>query len=498
MDPIPPRHPLLNRRGFLGHSATALSGMAFTQLLGRDGLLAADAERKRPLRPRIDPANPNAARTAHAAPRAKQVLMIFCAGACSHLDTFDYKPELIRRHGQPMPGADKLVTFQGAQGALNRSPWEFRPRGQSGKMVSDLVPRLGALADEMCFIHSLTGKTNTHGPGENFMNTGFTLDGFPSIGAWTTYALGSANDNLPAYVAIPDPRGAPQSSGNCWNPGFLPAAFQGTDFNATKPLRNLARPAGITPETDRSTREFLAQLNRHHLAGYPGDTELAARISSYELAARMQLSVPAVSDLSTEPAHVLKMYGADATGDRTQEIKAGYARNCILARRLLEQGVRFVQLFNGAYQVGGEGTSNWDGHKVLKDQYTVHGEVLDQPTAALLIDLKQRGLLADTLVVWCTEFGRMPTFQAGASGRDHNPAGFTGWLAGAGVKAPFSYGATDEFGYRAVENIATVYDFHATILHVLGLDHERLSFYHNGVERRLTDVHGQVLTDVLA
>ena len=498
MDPIPPRHTLLNRRGFLGHSATALSGMAFTQLLGRDGLLAADAERKRPLRPRIDPANPNAARTAHAAPRAKQVLMIFCAGACSHLDTFDYKPELIRRHGQPMPGADKLVTFQGAQGALNRSPWEFRPRGQSGKMVSDLVPRLGALADEMCFIHSLTGKTNTHGPGENFMNTGFTLDGFPSIGAWTTYALGSANDNLPAYVAIPDPRGAPQSSGNCWNPGFLPAAFQGTDFNATKPLRNLARPAGITPETDRSTREFLAQLNRHHLAGYPGDTELAARISSYELAARMQLSVPAVSDLSTEPAHVLKMYGADATGDRTQEIKAGYARNCILARRLLEQGVRFVQLFNGAYQVGGEGTSNWDGHKVLKDQYTVHGEVLDQPTAALLIDLKQRGLLADTLVVWCTEFGRMPTFQAGASGRDHNPAGFTGWLAGAGVKAPFSYGATDEFGYRAVENIATVYDFHATILHVLGLDHERLSFYHNGVERRLTDVHGQVLTDVLA
>ena len=382
MDPIPPRHPLLNRRGFLGHSATALSGMAFTQLLGRDGLLAADAERKRPLRPRIDPANPNAARTAHAAPRAKQVLMIFCAGACSHLDTFDYKPELIRRHGQPMPGADKLVTFQGAQGALNRSPWEFRPRGQSGKMVSDLVPRLGALADEMCFIHSLTGKTNTHGPGENFMNTGFTLDGFPSIGAWTTYALGSANDNLPAYVAIPDPRGAPQSSGNCWNPGFLPAAFQGTDFNATKPLRNLARPAGITPETDRSTREFLAQLNRHHLAGYPGDTELAARISSYELAARMQLSVPAVSDLSTEPAHVLKMYGADATGDRTQEIKAGYARNCILARRLLEQGVRVVQLFNGAY-ARGEGVGNWDGHKTLVDQYSVHAPILDQPAAAL-------------------------------------------------------------------------------------------------------------------
>ena len=498
MQPIPRQHPFLDRRSFLGQSATALGGMALAQLLGHDGLLAADAPRPRPIRPRIDPANPNAARAPHRPPPARQVLMIFCAGACSHLDTFDYKPELIRRHGQPMPGADKLVTFQGAQGALNRSPWEFRPRGQSGKMTSDLLPRLGSLADELCFIHSLTGKTNTHGPGENFMNTGFTLDGFPSIGAWTTYALGSTNDNLPAYVAIPDPRGAPQSSGNCWNPGFLPAAFQGTDFNANRPVRNLARPAGISTADDRATREFIARLNQHHLAHYPGDTELAARISSYELAARMQLSVPEVSDLSTEPEHVLRLYGADATGNRTQEIKAGYARNCILARRLLEQGVRFVQLFNGAYQVGGEGTSNWDGHKVLKDQYAVHGEILDQPTAALLVDLRQRGLLEHTLVVWCTEFGRMPTFQAGASGRDHNPAGFTAWLAGAGVRAPFSYGATDEFGYRAVQDVSTVYDFHATILHLLGLDHERLTFYHNGVERRLTDVHGQVLTDVLA
>ncbi len=490
-------HPLLNRRGFLSHSATAMSGMALAQLLGRDGLLAAGVSAKDPVRPRIDPANPNAVRPPHFNPKARQVLMIFCAGACSQVDTFDYKPELIRRHGQPMPGGDKLVTFQGAQGALNRSPWEFRPRGQCGKMVSDLVPRLGALSDDICYVHSLTGKTNTHGPGENFMNTGFTLDGFPSIGAWTTYALGSANDNLPAYVAIPDPRGAPQSSGNCWNPGFLPAAFQGTDFNAARPLRNLSRPSGISAETDRATRDFLARINQHQLRNYPGDTELAARISSYELAARMQLSVPEVCDLSTEPDHVIRMYGADARGDRTQDIKAAYARNCILARRLVEQGVRFVQLFNGAYQVGGEGTSNWDGHKILRDQYTVHGEILDQPTAALLVDLKQRGLLADTLVVWCTEFGRMPTFQAGASGRDHNPGGFTGWFAGAGVKAPYSHGATDEFGYKAVENISTVYDFHATILHLLGLDHERLTFYHNGIERRLTDVHGEVIREIL-
>jgi hypothetical protein len=485
-------HPFLNRRGFLGHTATGLGGIALAHLLGQDRASGAS-----PIRPNILPSNPNAPRAPHFQARAKRVLMIFCSGAVSQIDTFDYKPELIKRHGQPMPGAEGLVTFQGQQGNLTKSPWEFRPRGQSGKMVSDLVPHLGALADEMCFIHSLTGKTNTHGPGENFMGTGFTLDGFPSMGAWATYALGSENDELPAYVAVPDPRGAPQSAGNFWGPGFLPAAFQGTDFNATQPLRNLSRPSAFSPATDRATREFLASLNRHHLERFPGDSELAARISSYELAARMQLSVPEVADLSSEPAHILKMYGADAAGNPVQDLKAAYARNCILARRLVEKGVRFVQVFNGAYQTGGEGVSNWDGHKALEPQYVKHGEVMDQPTAALLADLKQRGLLADTLVIWCTEFGRMPTFQKGASGRDHNPSGFTAWLAGAGVKKGFSYGATDEFGYKAVENVATVYDFHATILDVLGLNHEQLSFYHNGIERRLTDVHGKVIREML-
>jgi hypothetical protein len=487
-------HPFLNRRGFLGHTATGLGGIALAHLLGRDRASSAGA----PIRPDIQPANPNAPRPPHFAPRAKQVLMIFCSGAVSQVDTFDFKPELVKRHGQPLPGGEKIITFQGEQGDLTMSPWEFRARGQSGKMVSDLVPHLGALADEMCFIHSLTGKTNTHGPGENFMATGFTLDGFPGIGAWTTYALGSENDTLPAYVAIPDPRGAPQSAGNFWGPGFLPAAFQGTDFNVTKPLRNIERPSAFTPATDVATREFIASLNRHHLERFPGDTELAARISSYELAARMQLSVPGVSDISSEPAHILKLYGADQAGNPVKDLKAAYARNCIFARRLVEKGVRFVQLFNGAYQTGGEGVSNWDGHRALREQYVKHGEVMDQPTAALLSDLKQRGLLKDTLVVWCTEFGRMPTFQKGASGRDHNPAGFTAWLAGAGVKRGFSYGATDEFGYKAVENISTVYDFHATILDILGLDHERLSFYHNGTERRLTDVHGKVIRGILA
>jgi len=480
------------RRKLLVDTANGLSGIALASILSEQGLLADESS---PVRPQINATEPFAARQSHFAARAKNVVMIFCSGACSQLDTFDYKPELIRRHGQPMPGADELITFQGGQGNLTKSPWQFRPRGESGKMVSDLVPLLGDLADDMCFIHSLTGKTNTHGPGENFMSTGFTLDGFPSMGAWVTWALGTPNQNLPAYVAIPDPRGTPQSSVNNWGPGFLPAAFQGTDFNASKPLRNLARPAGIDPTTDTKTRNYLQSLNQRHLEQYPGDTQLAARIASYELAARMQLTVPDVSDLTRESVSTLKMYGAD---DTENPLKASFARNCILGRRLIERGVRFVQIFNGAYQTGGEGVSNWDGHKVLKEQYSKHGPVLDQPAAALLRDLKQRGMLKDTLVVWCTEFGRMPTFQSGASGRDHNPEGFTAWLAGAGVKAGYSYGATDEFGYKAVENVATVYDFHATILHLLGLNHERLTFYHNGIERRLTDVHGHVIHDVLA
>ena len=484
-------NPLLNRRHFLQQTSQGLGGIALANLLTREGLLGADSS----IKPNIDPEKPFAARDSHLKAKAKKVLMIFCSGACSQLDTFDYKPELIKRHGQPLPGAEKLKTFQGDQGNLTKSPWEFKPRGKSGKMISELVPHLGELADEMCFIHSLTGKTNTHGPGENFMSTGYTLDGFPSMGAWVTWALGSENDDLPAYVAIPDPRGTPQSSINNWGPGFLPAAFQGTDFNANKPLRNLARPAGMSAKQDEATRGFIQRLNKRHLEKFPGDTELAARISSYELAARMQLSVPEVSDLSTEKSSTLKMYGAD---DATNPIKAGFAKNCILARRLLEKGVRFVQLFNGAYQTGGEGVSNWDGHKALEKQYAKHGPVLDQPAAALLKDLKQRGLLKDTLVVWCTEFGRMPTFQKGASGRDHNPEGFTAWLAGAGVRKGHTHGATDAFGWKAENDIATVYDFHATILHLLGLNHKRLTYYHNGFERRLTDVHGHVIKEVLA
>lgn len=473
----------LSRRRFMARSRTGLSSIALSALLAQ----SADAKQTA-----IDPSNPHAPRSPHFPPRATRVIEIFCSGALSHVDTFDFKPELERRDGQPLPGNEKLVSFQGPNGNLTKPMWKFRPRGESGKMTSDLLPQIGDLADEICFFHSLTNKSNTHGPAENVMNTGFAFDGFPSMGAWVDFALGTPNANLPAFVAIEDPRGMPQSGPNNWANGFLPAAFQGTPFSTTKPIRYLNRPGSISLDADQAAREALEFLEREHQHRFPGDQDLAARVASYQLAARMQLSVPDVADLTGEPSHILKLYGADSS----HQTKSDFARNCILARRLIEQGVRFVQVFNGAYASGGN--LNWDGHSRLKEQYDVHGEILDQPVAGLLRDLRQRGLLDSTLVVFATEFGRMPMFQAGTYGRDHNPNGFTCWLAGAGVKRGFSYGATDEFGFRAVVDPITPHDFHATILHLLGLDHRQLTFYHNGIERRLTDVHGHVIHDVIS
>jgi len=460
---------MLNRRDFLRFGGTGLSGIALMSLLAEES------------------------RRARFTPKAKNVLVIFASGALSHIDAWDYKPELIKRHGQPLPGSDKLITFQGENGNLARPHWAFKPRGQTGKMLSDMLPHLAGLADDLCFIHSVTAKSNTHGPAENQMSTGFTLDGFPSMGSWVSYAIGSECQDLPAFVAIPDPRGVPQVGPNHWNSAFLPAVYQGTAFNADKPIPNLATPKEITARGEGASRDFLKLLNGEHFKRHPGDAELSARIASYELAAKMQLSAAEVADFSRESQVTLNLYG---TTD-SNKLKAGFARNCLLARRLVERGVRFVQLFNGAYAMG-EGVGNWDGHKKLKEQYDVHAPILDQPCAALITDLKARGLLDSTLVAFVTEFGRMPTFQKDASGRDHNPHGFTVWLTGAGVKRGFSYGATDEFGHRAVADVCTIYDLHATILHLLGLDHEHLTFYHNGVQRRLTDVHGQVISEILA
>ena len=480
-------HPInrnwLDRRRFLGDTVSGLSAVALTSLLQGDGLLAASQNR-------IDPSRPYAARSPHFPASAKKVLVIFCAGAVSQLETWDYKPELYKRDGQLLDGGP-AVTFQGPAGELAKPQYSFKPRGQSGKMVSDMIPHLAELTDEFAFIHSLTSISNTHGPAENFLSTGSVLDGFPSLGAWVTYALGSENDNLPAYVAIPDPRGVPQNGSNNWGPGFLPAAFQGTTFSASQPIRNLKAP-GSTREEDEATLELLRSINRTADADYAGDDKLAARVASYELAAKMQLSVPNMMSLSDEPDYILRSYGADSVENPT---KAAFARNCILARRLLESGVRFVQLFNGSYASGGE--LNWDGHNKLKEQYDRHAEIMDQPVAALYKDLKQRGMLEDTLVVWCTEFGRMPMFQKGAQGRDHNPDGFTCWLAGAGVKQGVSHGSTDELGWKATENIHPLYDFNATILHLLGLEHTKLTFRHNGLDRRLTNVEGHVIHEIL-
>lgn len=475
---------LLDRRHFLTDVVTGLGSVAITALLGRDGLLAQPV-------PQIDPSRPYAPRQPHHTAKARNVIVIFCAGAVSQLETWDYKPELTKQDGKPLAGGP-AVTFQGPAGNLARPQYPFRPRGQTGKMVSDLIPHLAALTDDIAFIHSLTSKSNTHGPAENFLSTGFVLDGFPSLGSWVSYALGSENQDLPAFVSILDPRGVPQNGSNNWGPGFLPAAFQGTPFSAKDPIRHLVAQ-GIPADADKAARTLLNRMNEQHLLRHPSDTKLAARIASYELAARMQLSVPGISDLSTEPAHILESYGAS---DTTNPIKAGFARNCILARRLIEKGVRFVQLFNGAYASGGE--LNWDGHSKIKEQYDRHAAILDQPAAALIRDLKQRGLLEETLVVWCTEFGRMPFFQKGALGRDHNPDGFTCWMTGAGVKPGVSHGVTDDLGQRAVQDIHPLYDLNATVLHLLGLDHEKLTFEHNGVQRRLTNVEGHVIREILS
>jgi len=477
---------VLNRQQFLSNSATAIGSIALADMLCADGLLSDSTAQ-----PRIDPAQPYAARQPHFPAKAKNVVVIFCAGAVSQLETWDYKPELIKWDDKPLPGGPS-VTFQGPAGNLARPQYNFRQRGQTGKWVSDLIPHLAELTDEIAFVHSLTSTSNTHGPAENFLSTGFVLDGFPSLGSWVTYALGSENQNLPSYVAIPDPRGVPQNGSNNWGPGFLPAAFQGTTLSSKEPVRHLI-PPGIASPADLASRSLLQKMNARHLEQHPGDSKLAARIASYELAARMQLSVPEISDLSTESAHILKMYGADDTQNAN---KAAFAKNCILARRLIERGVRFVQLFNGAYASGG--VLNWDGHNAIKEQYDVHAQILDQPAAALIQDLKQRGLLSDTLVIWCTEFGRMPFFQKGSKGRDHNPDGFTCWMTGAGVKPGVSHGATDDLGQKAVQDIHPLYHFNATILHLLGLDFERLSFEHNGIQRRLTNVEGKIIPEILA
>ncbi|MAV34919.1 MAG: sulfatase [Planctomycetaceae bacterium] len=479
------RQNLLSRRNFLAHTRFGLGSVALASLLAEQKLLAAGSVA-------FDPRDPFAPRPPHFAMPAHNVIVVFCAGAVSHVDFWEHKPELVKYHGKPLPGNERLISFQGENGALQQPLWPFRARGACGKMISDIVPHLGGCVDDICFLHSLHTKSSTHGPGENLMSTGFNREGYPGIGGWVSYALGTENQDLPAFVAIEDPRGTPQSGANNWTNGFLPAAFQGAAFSTTRPIRNLRPPPGVSAPQNRGVLDALQTLNEQHRQNYRADSELAARISSYELAARMQLSVPEVMDVEREPEHVRRLYGADSKNP----IKADFARNCMLARRLVERGTRFVQLFNGAYASGGR--LNWDTHNSMPALVPGHAEILDQPVAGLLTDLKQRGLLENTLVICCTEFGRMPMFQLGNDGRDHNPDGFTVWLAGGGVRGGMSYGATDPLGYKAEQDPLSIHDLHATVLHLLGIEHERLTYYHNGLQRRLTDVHGHVVHEIIA
>lgn len=469
---------ILGRRGFLHSAFTGLAGIGLASLLARET--------------RADEWQPGLGKT-HAPAKAKRVLQIFCPGAASHIDLWDHKPELFKRSGEPLPGGEKIVSFQGKNGNLMRPPWDFAPAGKSGKMISTLLPHMAQHADDIAFVHSMTSKTNTHGPGCVLMNTGYAAEGFPSAGAWLSYALGSANDNLPAYVALPDLRGEPPNGKANWSNGFLPATHQAVVLAAHQPVRNVSRPKEILDPEEHATREYLRSLNERHAAANPGDSNLQARIAAYELAARMQISAPEVSDLSAEPPSVHELYGANSSN----KYVAGYARNCILARRLLERGVRYVNLYCASRASGVDGLLNWDAHKTLKADYERHCPVFDQPTAALLTDLKQRGLLQDTLVLWTTEFGRMPTHQENTTGRDHNPDAFTCWMMGAGVKPGVSYGATDDFGRRSVQNVTNVWEFYATVLHILGFDFDRLTYKHNGIDRKLTDVHGKVIREIL-
>jgi Protein of unknown function (DUF1501) len=474
-----------DRRSFLWHAGGGLGGIALAYLLGKEKLLAAEQT--------LGKGKPELMGGLHHPARAKRVVQLFMSGAASQLDTFDYKPELIKRHGQKFDPGGKVELFQSFPGACMKSPWTWKQYGQCGKYVSSLVPQLATCVDDMAFIHSMISRSNVHGPATFMQATGFVLPGFPSMGSWIAYGLGSLTDNLPAFVVLPDARGfAPNGPAN-WSAGFLPASYQGTMVRpgSANPIFDLfpAHSDYVTKESEADGLALLNKLNRRHQAGREGDSRLEARIASYELAARLQLSAPEVLDISGESAATRKLYGLD------QKITEDFGRNCLIARRLLERGVRFVQLWSGADN--GFPRRNWDSHEDIARDHGTMGASMDQPAAGLLKDLKTHGLLADTIVLWTTEFGRMPCSQGG-KGRDHNPDAFTNWLAGGGIKGGVTYGASDEWSYRVAREPTYCYDVHATILHLLGIDHEKLTFRHNGIDRRLTDVHGHVIKPILA
>jgi hypothetical protein len=469
---------LRSRRDFLFQAGGGFGSLALAWLLARDGI-AGDTGKI---------ANPLAAKPPHFPAKAKSVIFMFMVGGPSPIDLFDPKPELQKRHGQPLPESFGRPVSQFTKGdtPLLASTRKFKKHGQSGLEVSDLLRQVATCVDDIAFIRSCWCTSTVHAPAMYELHGGRTAMGYPSLGSWVTYGLGSVSDDLPAYCVMTQPEGTPEGGAPCWGAGFLPTVYQGTLLRrGSSPILNLALPSGVSREEQRGTLDFLRQLNETDLA--PDDTELAARIASYELAFRMQKHAPEAVDLSRETAATRNGYGL--SDKRT----ADFGARCLLARRLVERGVRFVQLYSG----GGPLSMQWDAHDDINANHEKMCGHVDRPIAALLQDLKGRGLLETTLVVWASEFGRTPMSQGG-KGRDHNPFGYTMWLAGGGVKGGQAIGATDEFGLRAVTDRVSVHDFHTTILYLLGLDHEKLTFLHNGRDERLTDVAGRVIAGVTA
>ncbi len=485
---------MLTRREFLWRSGGGLGGIALVSLLGRDPVQAG-------------PTPGVLGGVLHHPARAKRVVQLFMAGAASPIDLFDYKPALEKYHGKPSDFGEKVEAFQNGLGPWMKSPWAFRPYGQCGKPLSEVVAPLGAVVDDIAFVHNMVGTTGVHSAATLLQATGFQTPGFPGMGCWVSYALGSLSDNLPTFVVLPDHRGYASNGPKNWDSAFLPTAHQGTAIfpGRQQPVEDLrpARNDFITPAAESDGLALLGRLNQSHAAGREGDARLEARIRSYELAARMQLAAPEALDISKEPPYILKLYGLDhGQTSFPKEINPVeetdyFGRKCLVARRLLERGVRFVQIWSG--NDNGFPRRNWDSHEDIERDHGPLAVGMAHGTAALIQDLKQRGLLDDTIILWTTEFGRMPSTQ-GTKGRDHNPYCFTNWLCGGGVKGGVTYGPSDEWGYKPADrgSPTRVYDIHATVLHLLGIDHTRLTVRHNGTDRRLTDVHGRVIEDILA
>lgn len=485
-----------SRRRFLTDTMGSFAGVALASLWTREGLAASD----------VSGGTAASVPILHHPPRARRVVQLFMAGAASHLDLWDYKPQLEKHHGEESDFGEHVEAFQNGLGPWMKSPFRFSPHGETGKMLSEVVQPLGACVDDMTFIHNMVGKTGVHSQATYLQATGFQSPGFPGMGCWVSYALGAINDNLPTFVVLPDHRGFASNGPKNWGSAFLPASYQGTAIfpQRENPIEDLLPKADfVSAASEREGLELLRQLNGQYQQRRAEDSRLEARIRAYELAAKMQLSAPDALDISDEPEHVLRMYGLDRLGSTyPDEINPAeeaeyFGRKCLIARRLLERGVRFVQIWSG--NDNSFPRRNWDSHEDIQRDHGPLARGMAVGTAALLKDLKQSGLLEDTIVLWTTEFGRMPSTQ-GSKGRDHNPYVFTNWLCGGGIKPGLTYGPSDVWGYKPLdrENPTEVYDVHATILHLLGIDHLRLTVRHDGIDRRLTDVHGHVITEILS